>query len=245
MLSTLAVFVILAFGFATQPCAGTQPKPLAAAAVEPAASKSPASTTKEFRWHRRLGEGQSVEISGIRGDLKVGVASGDEVEVIAYKSAERSNPDHVSVKVVEHQGGFTICSVYATDQPGKPASCQPGHISAGGMADSDVRMDFQILLPRGARFVGRTMYGSVKLSAPDADLAAHSMFGDIEVELPEEANVRIAAASTRGAIESDFILQNNSDPSATFAIGTVGRGERKMLLNTVMGNIRVRRGIAR
>lgn len=242
MFSALTISALLLFGAGSQPRVPAHPEPrVSASAVEPALGKTSPTGAKEFRWHRRMGTGQAVEISGIRGDLKVGVASGDEVEIVAVKSANRSNPDQLSLKVVEHQGGVTICSVYAAEQPGQPAICEPGQLSAAGVPESDVRMDFEIRLPRGVRFIGRTMYGHVKLSAPDADLAAHSMFGDIEVELPEEASVRIAAASTKGAIESDFTLQDNSDRSATFAVGTVGRGERRLLLNTVMGNIRVKR----
>jgi len=42
-----------------------------------------------------------------------------DVQVVARKSAWRSDPNSVKVEAVPHEGGITICSVYPSDH-GRP-----------------------------------------------------------------------------------------------------------------------------
>ena len=66
---------------------------------------------EETRWHGWVPSGQVVEVNNIHGNVRAEPAIGDEIEVIAIKRGF-SDPAHVSIEVVEHKGGVTICAVY-------------------------------------------------------------------------------------------------------------------------------------
>ena len=67
--------------------------------------------------------------------------------------------------------------------------------------------------------------------------------GDIDVQIPADANVSVHANTISGAIISDFPLTINSAPrGANFAYGKLGSDGRVLLVSTDIGNITLRRG---
>ena len=79
----------------------------------------------EFSWNGRVGAGQYLEVRGINGDIEAELADGSQVEVIAYKSARRSDPEDVEIRVMEHERGVTICALYPTPPGREPNECVP------------------------------------------------------------------------------------------------------------------------
>src|SRR5687767_1944733 len=51
-----------------------------------------AAAQNEFRWSGQVASGRTVEIKGVNGDVRAEASSGGEVEVVATKSARRSDP---------------------------------------------------------------------------------------------------------------------------------------------------------
>jgi hypothetical protein len=77
----------------------------------------PANSADEFRWNVRVAPGKTIEIKGLNGDIKAEPAAGSDLEVIANKKGQRSDPSMVRIQVVEHSDGVTICAIYPSDDP--------------------------------------------------------------------------------------------------------------------------------
>src|SRR5262247_1419490 len=112
-----AVGMMLALVVALAPVAG-----LTRAAEAKSASKS----DHDFEWAGKIAAGKEIEIKGINGGIEVEAATGPEVRVTAEKSARKSDPDEVTIEVIEHEGGVTICAKYPTPRGERENECKPG-----------------------------------------------------------------------------------------------------------------------
>src|SRR5688500_4299546 len=122
-----------------------------------------------FLWRKPLAAGKALEIKGINGDIRVVAATGNDVEVRATKTAKRSDESSVKIVVVEHAEGATICAVYPTPR-GKPDNeCLPGAKGRSNSENNDTEVDFEVRIPRGVLFTGRTVNGSVRATGVTAD----------------------------------------------------------------------------
>src|SRR5262245_12681349 len=224
--------------------------------------KAPAAQ-KEFRWQGRLAPKQTIEIQNLRGNVRAEPASGDEVEVIAVKDG-RDDPAQVTIQVSEHEGGVTLCAIYLNQDPNRPYRCLPNKIGKaqkvktnidGGLAGIqfedgggevrlvDVSVDFVVRVPKGAGFIGITVDGRVETKSLDNDVTAHSVLGDVMIELPSGGGAKVEAESDMGEIKSDWPLARKSHNGLGLgqsAHGVIGSGQSIMRLNTVTGNIRLR-----
>ena len=79
----------------------------AAAASKSAAEKGAGDT---FQWSKAIPVGKEIEIKGVNGGITASRATGKEVEVHATKHAKRSDPADVTIEVIEHEDGVTICA---------------------------------------------------------------------------------------------------------------------------------------
>lgn len=149
---------------------------------------SNAAAQGDFHWRGQITSGQAIEIKGVNGDIRATPSSSGDVEVTATRTARRSNPADVRIEVVPHAGGVTICAVYPTD--GEPNRCEPGTGSGGGRSrsggrsstrDNDTVVHFDVRVPYGVRFVGRTVNGEINGEALQADVEAHTVNGSVKV----------------------------------------------------------------
>jgi len=150
------------------------------------AKTSTTASADEFRWSGRVSQGKAIEIKGISGDISAEPASGDEIEVVANKSARRSDPDAVKVQFVEHSGGVTICAIYPSEDPGQVNTCESGTGSGRnsgtiGVRNNDVRVDFRVRVPAGVTFVGRTINGEIKVASLSSNVFTHTVNGSISI----------------------------------------------------------------
>jgi hypothetical protein len=168
-----------------------------------------------WSWHGRLAAGKAIEIRGVSGSISAQAASGNEVEVTAEKHGRRSDPDDVTIEVVEHDGGVTICAVY----PGRNNRCAPG----GGQMNTrnnDVEVEFTVHVPRDVGFVGATVNGGVEAVGLSGPVEASTVNDGIHIET-SAGDVR--ASTVNGSIT---------------AVAT-GAGTRPLRFNTVNGSITV------
>ena len=215
---------------------------------------------EEMRWHGWVPDGQVVEINNVMGNVRAEEASGDEVEVIARKRGA-DDPQQVSIEIVEHKGGVTICAVYPNANPDHPFECRPSHgggfrLAAtsdseahirwdnGGGGDvllNDLSVDFVVRVPRRLRFVARTVDGSVSALLTDQDVEAHSVRGDLNVQM-SAAGGDIHAETAMGEVNSEFPLTIREDADhGTMAFGHIGHAHRVLRLKTATGTIHLLR----
>lgn len=184
-LSTLAAIAALALAsqlaLASRAfAAASGPRANASRFVAENASGFVAEEQGEFRWHGQLAAGRTVEIKGINGRIEANPASGGEVEVVAVKTARRSNPDEVRIEVVPHEGGVTICAVYPSPD-GEQNTCTPGSGGHSHTHNNDTNVEFTVRVPAGVRFTGRTVNGEVAAHDLGADVEAYTVNGSIHV----------------------------------------------------------------
>jgi DUF4097 and DUF4098 domain-containing protein YvlB len=164
---------------------------------------TPALAQDTWNWRKAIAAGKAVEIKGINGDVTATAATGNEVEVIARKSGERSDPSEVRIEVVEHAGGVTICAMY----PHRGNECLPGARGRSENRNNDVEVDFEVRVPRGVLFTGRTVNGTVRATGMTADVDATTVNGSVRV-----ATTGLAQASTvNGSINVRMGRANWSD----------------------------------
>ncbi len=144
-----------------------------------------------FQWRGQVGQGQSVEIKGVNGAVSAQPASGSMVEVVARKSARRSNPASVRIEVVEHAGGVTLCAVYPSADS-QPNECKPGKGGRMTTRDNDVKVDFEVRVPPGIALQAHTVNGSIEASGIDGHVSAHTVNGSVKV-------------SARGVVDADTV----------------------------------------
>jgi hypothetical protein len=218
---------------------------------------------EETRWHGWVPNGQLVEVNNIHGDVRAEPAIGDEVEVIAIKRGS-GDPAQVAIEVVEHKGGLTICAVYPHADSGRPFDCRPSHGGGfriastsdsmtrirwdnGGGGDvmlNDLSVDFIVRLPKRLRFIGRTVDGEVSAHLIEQDVEAHSVLGDVRVDLSARPGAEVRAESTKGHVSSEFPLSVRSNSShGMLASGHVGHSHRTLRLKTDAGDIHLVRPI--
>ncbi len=219
------------------------------------------SIQEEMRWQGWVPGGQIVEINNVRGNVRAEAADGDEIEVLALKRGS-GDPEQVSIQVVEHKGGVTICAVYPDANLQHPFDCRPSHgggfLAAstsgseahirwanGGGGDvllNDLRVDFVVRLPKRLRFIGRTIEGEVSAHLIDEDVEAHSVNGDVRVGIGASQGAEVRAETADGEVRSEFPLLMHSDRArGLLACGHVGRSHHLLHLTTTAGDIHLER----
>jgi hypothetical protein len=134
-------------------------------------------TAPEVRWQGRLPRGAAVEIKGINGAIVATRASGQAVDVRATRTGRRGDPAGVRIAVVEHAGGVTICAIYPAADGGPPETCGPGDEPRAQVRQEDVRVRFEVAVPRGVRLVATTVNGDLDAHGLDSPLALTTVNG--------------------------------------------------------------------
>jgi hypothetical protein len=161
---------------------------------------APPAMVADFEWHEALHSGATLEVKGISGDIKASVATGDEASVSAHKSAGKDDPESVQIHVVPSASGVTICAVYPPAHGAVEPGCPDSH---DDLRKSDVRVDFEVRLPKGVRFRARTVNGSIAAGRLESDVDAHAVNGGVRLEttgFAEAESVNGNVDATLGAV---------------------------------------------
>jgi DUF4097 and DUF4098 domain-containing protein YvlB len=153
---------------------------------------------EDFRWQGRVAAGKTVEIKGINGNVMAQAARGAEVEVVAVKHGRDRDLDEVKVELVEHEGGVTVCAVYP-GRWGKANKCHPGE-GSGSNSSSKVEVNFEVRVPSGVHFVGRTVNGGIEAMDLPADAEAYTVNGSVKVRALGEARAETVNGSIRASM---------------------------------------------
>ena len=90
-----------------------------------------------------------------------------------------------------------------------------------------------------------TVNGSVKVRMTalnrDGDMRFHTVNGDVIVETPSSLDARVSLSTLHGSISSDYPVQLSGRFGPRRASGTIGRGGREIDMETVNGDIELRK----
>lgn len=206
-----------------------------------------------FRWKKVIPAGQTVEVRGISGDVRATAATGNEVEVVARKSGR--DADEVRIEVEERADGVVICTVYHDG-----SSCDGDRHRGDGHRDSDAQVDFEVKIPRGVKFTGRSVSGDVEATGLDARVNAGTVSGRVRVSTSDIANASSVSGSIRvrmgrsdwqgdlrfstvsGDIDIEFARDLNADVELTTVSGDLNSDWPLTMSATGRRNIRGRIG---
>lgn len=159
---------------------------------------SSGAAVQDFRWSGPIAAGNAIEVRGINGDIRGIPATGVEVEVTAVKrEGRRGDPADVTIEVVEHDEGVTICAVYPGRRGGN--ECVPG----GGkmnVKDNDTKVEFTVQVPAGVRFRGHSVNGDVEAEGLEGDVSAHTVNGSVQVS----TSGFVDASTVNGSIRAEL-----------------------------------------
>src|SRR5438093_2013269 len=197
-------------------------------------------TAQDFNWHGRLAAGKRLEVKGVSGDVRAVLASGAEAVVNARKHARRSDPDEVEIKVVESEDGITICAVYPTPRRAREENnCEPGDRWHSSTDNNDVTVDFEVQVPAGVAFNGKTVNGEMSAEGLKGDVQASTVNGSVRV-----TTTGLAEASTVNG--SVYAQLGRADWTNDLEFSTVNGGitlilpgklDTEIRANTVNGDI--------
>jgi DUF4097 and DUF4098 domain-containing protein YvlB len=170
---------------------------------------------QEGEWRGEIEPGKRIEVNGITGDIQASRATGDEVVVSWVKQGKHSDPSGVTIQVVTHEDGVTICAVYP-DVPGKPHNeCLPDGMGNSSVHDNDVEVTFSVSVPAGVDFHGKMVTGDIVADSLESDAFVSTVTGDISVST---SGLAIAATVTGSVFAS--IGQTNWDRDLAFCTVT-------------------------
>ena len=161
-------------------------------------SATSAAAQTPFEWRGQLASGQAIEIKGINGPVRATGTSSPDVEVKAIRSARRSNADDVRIEVVPHAGGITICAVYPTPPGSEPNRCEPGSGGRSNNRNNDTVVEFDVRVPNGVGFVGRTVNGTVSGDRLQGDAEGHTVNGSVQLTTTGHA----LASTVNGSVQA-------------------------------------------
>jgi len=150
---------------------------VSASGVSSGRSVTSSGSDRNFSWNGKLRDGQTIEIKGVNGNVEAHLSRGGQVEIAATKSSKRSDLSSVTVQVVEHSGGITVCAVYLSAEN----ECAPGNAGRMNTRNNDVQVNFEIGVPEGVRFVGTTVNGSIRANDLESDVSAKTVNGSIGI----------------------------------------------------------------
>ena len=122
----------------------------------------------------------------------------------------------------------------------------------GGIDAQGLRADAEVSTVNGAIVLATTgvgsastVNGSVRLrigsAAWDGRLEARTVNGSVTVEMPQPSDLDVEAGTLNGSISSDFPLTLQGKMSPQRIKGTIGKGGRQLRLETVNGDVQLRR----
>jgi hypothetical protein len=168
----------------------------------------------EGQWHGDVLPGDHVEIKGIVGTIEAATAPNQEVVVTWTKRGRQYDPAGVTVEVLRHADGITICAVYP-DLPGRPMNeCLPGERGNMVVQGNDVAVDFTVTVPVGVDFIGRTVSGNIYADNLQSDAFSSTVSGNVNITTSELAE----ASTVSGSIEASI---GRSDWNRGLAFTTV------------------------
>lgn len=171
---------------------------------------------RPFNWDGVVAQGKTVEVRGVNGTIEAALSSDGRVHVSATRSARRSDPESVTIEVVEDADGVRICAVYPSRRARQASDCRGGDGPSNG-DDNDVRVDFTVRVPAGVRFAGSTVNGGIEATGLRSDVEASTVNGGVRVETSGTATAstvngdiraRVGVATPRA--DMDFSTVNGS-----------------------------------
>lgn len=172
-----------------------------------------------FSWSGKVPAGRWIRVRNLNGQITVGPASGDNVEVTATKRWRRGDPSVVRFDVQKFgpdNESVVICALW-----GDRASCDERHYEThgdGGTRNNDVVVEFHVLVPKGVKVGVNTINGALTVEGATAEIDAGTINGEVEVAT---SGGPVNASTVNGGVRARV---GRVDSDADMAFTTVNGG---------------------
>lgn len=150
---------------------------------------------ESYRWAGSVAASNWVWIRNTNGPVVIEGTEGDSLVVFADKSARRSDPDDVEIRVVENDGSVTVCAVWSAAVMECGAR---GEYKMKNQKKSDVAVRFRVQLPRGVKIDASTINGPVDVDGAQSAVAVATVNGQINAQ----AYGPVQASTVNGSIHA-------------------------------------------
>jgi putative adhesin len=149
----------------------------------------------DFNWRGQIASGQTLEVRGVNGEVNASVSGSGDAEVHATKSANRSDPASVRIVVVPHSGGVLVCAVYPSSADRETNTCDPGPNNRSNTNNNDTQVRFDVKVPAGVKFIGKTVNGDVTAESLNGDAEGHTVNGSVKLSTTGNARANTVNGS--------------------------------------------------
>ena len=165
-----------------------------------AAQQTTAQTTPDFRWEKALAAGSSVSLHNISGNVDVTPSTSGKVEVVGVRRGRGRYADEMTLEVVEHTRGITVC---AMDKSRDMTCDEDGlrtHDDRRGRRYRDDDWDrgeinIVVKLPKGMRVSAGSVSGDVSVTGAEGIVRGSSVSGNVELRNLRASSVRATSVS--------------------------------------------------
>ena len=218
-----------------------------------------------WTWEGRIDAGHWFSLNNVNGSVTIDPSSDNSVHVRAEKIPHRNGDIRdVRFAVIQSGGDIRICALSReNDRCDEDGLHSDGDRGRRGDRDRNVEVKFKVQVPRGVRVAAGTVNGSMSVRGTRAEVRASTVNGSIDatmsalnrdgdmkfstvngtitVETPSSLDANVSIDTMSGGISSDFPVQLSGRFGPRHAEGVIGRGGRRISMNTVNGSVELRK----
>jgi hypothetical protein len=192
---------------------------VAGLALAAAALPAQARQTSTFNWAGQVTSGHWIRIRNLNGEISVGAATGDRVEVTATKHWRRGDSTDVHFDVKKfgaNDENVMVCALWFDN-----TSCDEQHYGNRDRNrrwrdnDNDMSVDFRVLVPKGVKVDVSTVNGAVFVDGATSEVSAQTVNGGVEVT---SEGGPVNAETTNGTVRARM---GRFDPTSDMSFSTV------------------------
>jgi hypothetical protein len=152
-----------------------------AAAAEPPRVTDRADIALDRPLTIKMAKDATLELRGMLGEILLVKAKGDDVTLSFKRTSEGAEP---RLEMLTHDGGVTICTVYASPNPKKPNECAPGtksRLTEGVKPGQSAAIHIRAEVPDGVHVLARLGLGNIGTNVGTGNLNLETLNGNITV----------------------------------------------------------------
>ena len=172
---------------------------LALTAAPLSAQQTTTPAPADFRWEKALAAGSRVSLHNISGDVDVTPSTSGKVEVVGVRRGRGRWAEDMTLEVVEHAGGITVCAMdksrdWTCDEDGLRT-----HDDRRRRRDRDDwdtgEINIVVKVPRGMRVSAGSVSGDVSITGAEGIVRGSSVSGSVELRNLRASSVRATSVS--------------------------------------------------
>jgi hypothetical protein len=163
---------------------------------------------RRWDWSGTVSPGRWLYVRNMNGAVRVEATTGNTVEVVAYKRANRrANPDDVRITVEQRpsRGDVVICAIWnertRCDEDGYSTRGNDRDRNWWDWRDNDrgsVNVEFVVRLPKGVNITASSVNGGIEIDGADGEVVARTVNGGIRAR---SSRGPVSAHTVNGALD--------------------------------------------